>query len=348
MLKFGAVGAGMISQSGYDGITASGSAEVVAVADTNPRRLKDYAARNKVPRTYDTAQELFADKSIDGVYIAVPNAFHAPLAVAALEAGKHVILDKPFATNYKEAAKVVETATKARKQFMVGMNQRFTEGAQRSHVLAQKGYFGEIYRMRAFWRRRAGVPRLGTWFGSKKLAGGGSFLDIGVHMLDLALWTAGNFEAESVSGSVYTKFGNRGLGEGSWGSSDPEGHPFDVDDCALAFIRMKNGATVQVEISWASHQKENDMYNVELFGTDAGALLYPGEIFRLDGDLKAYVDISDMRMPLPYPHGDRFVNFVRGILGEEKLCVSHDESLKVQRIIDAVYESSATRREVRL
>jgi predicted dehydrogenase len=348
MLKFGIVGAGMISQSGFDGLTASGSAVVTAIADSSPKRLKDYASRNRIARTYPSAEELFKDRNLDGVYIAVPNAFHAPYAIAALESGKHVILDKPFATSYAEAARVVEAAGRAKKLFMLGMNQRFTEGAQRVRALVQRGYFGEVYRLRAFWRRRSGIPRLGTWFGNKKLAGGGCFLDIGVHMLDLALWTAGDFEVESVNGSIYTKFGNRGLGEGGWGSSDPEGMPFDVDDCALAFVRMKSGATVQVEISWAAHQKEDDVYNVEVFGTEAGATVYPGEIYRHDADLNAPANISDLQLPLLYPHANRFVNFVRAILGEEKPCVTHDEALKIQRVIDAVYESAATRREIRI
>ena len=348
MLKFGMVGAGMIAQSGYDGLQASGSAEVIAIADTSPVRLRAFASRNKIGRTFPTVEELLRNKDLDGVYIAVPNVFHAPYAIAALESGKHVILDKPFATSSAEAERVVEAAGRAKKLFMLGMNQRFTEGAQRVRALAQRGYFGEIYRMRAFWRRRSGIPRLGTWFGSKKLAGGGCFLDIGVHMLDLALWTAGDFNAESVTGSTYTKFGNRGLGEGSWGNSDPDGTPFDVDDCALAFIRMKSGATVQVEISWAAYQKEVDTHNVELFGTEAGALVYPGEIYSYDRSLAAPVNIAEIGLALAYPHKNRFVNFVRSILGEETPCVTNEEALKVQRIIDAVYESAATRREVRL
>jgi len=348
VLKFGIVGAGMIAQSGYDGLTASGKAEVIAVADTSPVRLAAFAARNKVGRTFPKAEDLIGDRGLDGLSIAVPNAFHAPYAVAALETGKHVILEKPFALNHAEASKVIDTAKKAGKLFMLGMNQRFEEGAQRARALCQRGYFGEIYRIHAFWRRRSGIPRLGTWFCHRALAGGGSFLDIGVHMLDLALWAAGDFDAETVTGSTYTRFGNRGLGEGCWGISDDEGLEFDVDDCALALIRMRSGATVQVEISWAAHQEEADSHNVELFGTEAGALLYPGEVFRYDTDLCAQVNVGELKVPLLYPHKNRFVNFVQAILGEEKPCVTHDEALKVQRIIDAVYESAAARREVRL
>ncbi|MCX7030382.1 MAG: Gfo/Idh/MocA family oxidoreductase [Spirochaetes bacterium] len=348
MLKFGIIGAGMIAPSGVEGAAKSGIAEVVAVADIHPGRLSAFAAKHGIKKTYPKAEDLIHDKGIDAVYIAVPNAYHAPYAVAALESGKHVILDKPFATSYAEASRVVEAARKSGKVFTVGMNQRFVEGAQKIRTLAERGYFGEIYRMRAFWRRRRGAPRLGTWFGSRKLSGGGCFLDIGVHMLDLALYTAGDFDAESVSGAVYTKFGNRGLGEGSWGASDPEGMPFDVDDCALALIRMKSGASVQVEISWAAHQKDGDNHNVEIFGTEADAQLYPGEVYRFDRDLGTNVEAGDLRLPLKYPHANRFVNFFRAILGEEELCVTHEQALKVQRIIDAVYESSATRHEIRL
>jgi predicted dehydrogenase len=348
MLKFGIIGAGAISQSGYDGVTMSGEAEVVAIADISEKRRKDFAARNKVPRQFPDAASLTREKDLDAVYIAVPNAFHAPFAIAALEAGKHVILDKPFATSWAEAKTVIDAAVKAKKLFMVGMNQRFTPGAQRVRALADKGFFGDVYRLRAFWRRRAGSPRLGTWFGNRKLAGGGCFLDIGVHMLDLAMWTSNNFEVESVSGAVTTVFGNRGLGQGGWGLSDPEGLPFDVDDGALAFIRMKNGAIIQVEISWAAHQKDDDAYNVELFGSEAGALVYPGEIYYHDKALNAPANVAELGTPLTYPAANRFVNFVKAIRGEEKPCVSHEESLKVQRVIDAVYESSATRKEVRL
>jgi predicted dehydrogenase len=111
---------------------------------------------------------------------------------------------------------------------------------------------------------------------------------------------------------------------------------------------MKSGAVIQVEISWVAHQGEDDNYNVELFGTEAGAKLYPGEVYRFDTDLSAQVNVPRLGVPLLYPHCDRFVNFVRSILGQEEPCVSHAEALTVQRIIDAVYQSAETHREVRL
>lgn len=348
MLKFGAIGAGMISQSGFDGLTASRAAEVVAVADIDEGRAKAYADRNKVRKYHSDPAAILKDASIDAVYIALPNALHVPMAVAALEAGKHVILDKPFALDLADAEKVAEAARKTKKLFMLGMNQRFAEGPQRIKALVEQGYFGEIYAVSAFWRRRAGIPRLGTWFGSKERSGGGCMLDIGVHMLDLSLHTLGNFEVETVSGSVFTKFGNRSLGEGGWGLSDRERLAFDVDDFATAFIRLKGGVTLNLSISWAAHQKAPDVHNVEMHGTKAGASLYPGEVYSWDPATKSNFDIAGLKVDIKYPHCDRFVNFVRAIMGEEEPGVTMEQALAVQKTLDAVYRSAKEGREIRL
>lgn len=349
MLKFGAIGAGMISQSGFNGLTASKAAEVVAVADIHEGRAKDYAERNKVKKYYTDARSIIGDPSIDAVYIALPNALHVPMTVAALEAGKHVILDKPFALDLADAQKVEEAAKKSKKLFMLGMNQRFAEGPQRIKALMEKGYFGDIYAATAFWRRRSGIPRLHTWFGNKARSGGGCMLDIGVHMLDLTLFTLGNFQVETVSGSVFTKFGNRDLGEGGWGISDREpGLVFDVDDFATALIRLKGGITMNLNISWAAHQKAGDTHNVEIHGTEAGATLYPGEVYSYDPKAKANFDIAGIKTDIKYPHCDRFVNFVKAILGEEEPCVTMEQALAVQKTLDAVYKSAKEGREVRL
>lgn len=348
MLRFGIVGAGMIAQYGFDGITASGTAEVTAIADPHQGRAQEFARRNDVHQVLSDAQDIFRNSSIDAVYIATPTVYHAPYAIAALQAGKHVLLEKPFAFSFADARRVVDAAAASGKAFMLGMNFRFEKGAQQVRALAERGYFGDIHRIRAIWRRRSGAPRLGTWFGNKKLAGGGCLMDIGVHVIDMALWTSMSFDVASVSAAVYSKFGGRGLGEGGWGASTPEGLSFDVEDSASAFLRMRNGATVQVEVSWVAHQREDDAHDVELLGTDAGACVASGEIYRTDPDLSAPVDITRLGVPLAYPHCSKFVNFVRSILGEETLCVTTDQALAVQRVVDAAYQSAASGREVLL
>ena len=348
MLKFGAIGAGMISQSGFDGIMASKKAEIVAIADKHEGRAKAYADRNKVGKIYHDVDSILKDSSLDAVYIALPNALHVPTAVAALEAGKHVILDKPFGLSQADTQRVVDAVKKTGKKFMLGMNQRFAEGPQRIKALMEKNYFGDVYAAAAYWRRRSGIPRLGTWFGSKALSGGGCNLDIGVHMLDLTLYTLNNFNVETVSGAIFTKFGNRGLGEGGWGLSDRENIPFDVDDFSTAFIRLKGGQVVNLNVSWAAHQKLADTHNVEIHGTKAGAALYPGEVYSYDPEAKANFDILNPKVDIKYPHCDRFVNFVKGLLGEEEFCVTLDQAMMVQRTLDAIYQSAKEGKEVRL
>jgi predicted dehydrogenase len=346
-VKFGLIGAGQIAWYSAEDINAHPHATVVAAQDLNAERLGKLCAARSIPRAYATAGELLADPEIDAVYIAVPNKFHAPLAKQALEAGKHVILEKPFAFNHAEALEVVEAARRAGKVFTLGMNQRFAKDSLRIHQLAKEGAFGEIYHAKAFWFRRTGIPKLGTWFGKRELSGGGSLYDIGVHLLDLCLFAIGNFEPVSVSGATYTKFGNRGLGEGNWGHSEREHTDFDVDDFASALIRFANGATVTLDVSWACHAEEANRNDVQLYGTEGGARCYPATVFKYGDKPGEYSVVQNPSAGLPYTPS-RFHNFINHLRGSEELCVTAEQALVVQRILDAIAESSVTGREVRL
>jgi predicted dehydrogenase len=348
-VRFGFIGAGAIAYYAADAVLSHPQAKLVAIQDPHLERRTTMQKKHSLEFAHEAVEEMLANKSVDAVYIAVPNKFHIPLAIQALEAGKHVILEKPFAMNAAEAEKAINVAKKAGLVFFVGMNQRFTADSQKIKQLVDEGVLGDIYHAKAYWRRRAGIPKLGTWFGNKEIAGGGSLYDIGVHMLDLCLWTINNFEPVSVVGATYTKFGNRGLGEGGWGLSDRSETAFDVDDFASAFIRFANGTTVTLDTSWACHQAVNNSDNVEVFGTEGGATVRPARLFRGSAGLPARYEIVDeLKMNLKMPHQERFHNFINHLRGEEELCVSTDQALVVQKILDAIAESSRTGKEVRL
>ena len=347
-IRFGIIGAGMIAAGSAAAINRHESAEVIGAQDLNPERLKDLAEKAGIPRTFATADALFADPDIDAVYIAVPNKFHAPLALQAIYAGKHVILEKPFAMNYEEAQSVAKAATACGKAFTLGMNMRYLPEAQKLRALAQDGYFGDIYHAKTCWFRRSGIPKLGTWFGNKALAGGGAINDIGVHFLDLCLFIMGNFEPVAVTGMTYTKFGNRGLGEGSWGLSERGDITFDVDDFASAFIRMKNGATVTLDVTWACHTPEPNRSDVQIYGTEAGATLHPSRVYKNGATAADFTLLTELPAEPAYAHGCRFQNFINHLRGDEELCVTVEQALAVQRILDAVGLSAQTGREVRL
>ena len=358
MIKTGIIGAGMIAPSGIEGFQNSGIAEVLAVADQHRGRAEQRAKEYNIPRIYGSAEELLADKDLEVVYIALPNKFHVSVSLAALEKGKHVICEKPMAMNLAEGQKVAAALKGKKLKFMIGQNQRFAADSQKIKYLAEQGYFGELYHAKAYWRRRNGAPKQGTWFGSQELAGGGCILDIGVHMLDLSLYIMDNFEAESVSGASYSKLAHHGIGFGGWGMSDNENLPFDVDDLSCALIKLKGGATVALDVSWASHSEHDDCHNVDFYGSEAGGQCYPAKVFTFDKVLRSNVNVelkggatqesSFVGLPLRYPHCDRFAHFVRAVCGEEELCVKLEESLQVQRILDAIKESAQTGREVRL
>lgn len=347
-IKVGMIGAGAIAASHIGGVQSHPQGEVVAIADLSKPRAKEMADKFGVPATLTKWEDLVANPEIDAVAIALPNFLHAPVTLAALKAGKHVILDKPFALDMKEANQVVAAAKKARKVMMVGMNQRYLQDAQIARVLVDRGELGEIYHAKAYWRRRSGCPRFGTWFGDKKLAGGGAMLDIGVHMLDLCLHTMNNWKPKRISGQVYTKFGNRGLGEGGWGKSDKKKNGvFNVDDFATALIKMSNGASVEVSISWALHQDERDKRNVELYGTEAGLAVYPAaKLFRYGKTAGEYEVVEPQNVEIPHPHCNRHYDWIEAIVNGKKPMCTLEQALAVQKIIDAIYTSSKTGKEV--
>jgi len=345
-LRFGCIGAGQISLYGVESINKHPQASVIAATDPHEGRLKELCAATGILHAYPTSEALLADKNIDAVYIAVPNKFHVPLTIQALEAGKHVILDKPFAMNSAEAEAAVAAAKKAGKVLTLGMNQRFEGKSQKFRSLAEAGTFGEIYHAKAAWTRRSGIPKLGTWFGNRELAGGGCLYDIGVHVLDLCLYVINNFKPVSVYGTTYTKFGNRGLGAGNWGKSDAANLPFTVDDFATGLIKFENGATVSLDVTWACHRAEGDRVEIDLFGTDAGGSVYGNKLYRRDEAAEAHIIVDNPPAPMRFPHCDRFHNFINHLLGTEELCVTTEQALTIQRILDGLALSATSGREV--
>lgn len=344
IVRFGFIGAGMIAHYSAENVHKHPRGKVVAVHDTHADRAGDLAVKHGVPKVHDDVAALLADPEVDAVYIAVPNKFHAALAIAVFEAGKHVLIEKPLAMNAAEGAAMIAAARRAGRVLLVGMNQRYIPAAQMIRAAVSAGEAGEIYHAKAYWWRRAGIPKLGTWFTHKALAGAGACNDIGVHALDVCLFMMGNFDPVTVSGATYAKFGPRGLGEGGWGHSEREHTDFDVDDFATAFIRMRNGATVTLDAVWASHYSEEQKFGVELYGTEGGFSLDPLQ-FRHAG-AESYVVEEDLQRPLALPHCDRFHNLINHLLDGEELLVQPEEALVVQKILDAINESARTGREV--
>jgi predicted dehydrogenase len=340
------VGAGAIGLDHIASFNLHPAAKVVALADVSPERAREAAGRFGITEVVGDYRVLLSRPDIDVVSIAVPNYLHASVALDALRAGKHVMLDKPMTTNARDAARLVAEASKRKVLLMIGQSMRFPPEVQTARQLVARGVLGDVYHAKTAWNRRAGIPRIGSWFTQKKFAGGGCLYDIGVHALDRVLYLLGDFDAAAVSGQTYSMLGSRGLGNGTWGKGeiDPK-KPFDVDDLAVALIKLRSGRTVLLETSWAAHQALPDLQFTQLFGTEAGLLLPPLQLFR-----KSKLGYStEMVTPLPnLVNPNRMVHFIDVLLGRAKAHVKPAESLAVQKILDAIYVSAATGREVRI
>lgn len=345
-IKVGLIGAGQIAALTAKDFGRHPRSRILAVADVNRERASALATQVGAEAAYTKTEDLLARDDIDAVYIAVPNAHHESLARMALAANKHVLLDKPFAIDQHAAERIIATAQSCDRHLMVGMNQRFERNVQRARNLCADGRLGEIYHVKAYWRRRAGIPRLGSWFTNKSVAGGGALLDIGVHVLDVAMHLLDDFNPVSVSGATFTRFGQRGLGEGGWGISEREFETFDVDDFATALIRMESGAVISLEAAWAMHQRTGTDHDVILHGENASLAVFADELYEA-GDQSDYRILQNPHTAaIRFPHCSRVHHFINVLLGEEQPLVSLAQALAVQRVLDGIYESSVTGREI--
>ncbi len=346
-LRCAVIGTGAIGLDHLNSLLQCPRATTVAVADSNPARAKEASERYKIPRSYSDYMELLEQADIDAVTIALPNHLHAPVALEALKARKHVLLEKPMAMNAREAAKIVDMAAKMRRTLMLAQNFRFNRQTQLAKMVIQRGDLGEIYHARCFWLRRACIPRIGSWFTQKKLSGGGVVADLGVHVIDTCLHLLNEFDVTSVQGQSHARFGPRGLGEMNWGKSEVDpARPFDVEDYGVGLLRLKSGRSVSFEASWAGyHPGDSREHGLDLLGTQGGLSLYPARIFR--NGPNGYESIQLASLKIPYPE-DRIHHFVNSVLEGKRPMITMEESLRVQQILDAIYASAATGKEVRL
>jgi predicted dehydrogenase len=340
------LGAGAISPDHIGGFQQHPAATVAAICDISQERGREAAARFGVSELVEDYRLLLARPDIDIISIALPNYLHAPVALAALRAGKHVMLDKPMTTSAADAARLVREAKRRGLLLMVGQSHRFMPEVQTARQLVMEGAIGEVYHAKTSISFRRGIPRIGSWFTQGKYAGGGCLYDIGVHALDRGLFLMGEFDAVSVSGQTWSQLGPRGHGNAGWGRSEIDpGKPFDVEDLAVALIKLKSGRTVLLEVSWAAWQVEPLVNSAQLFGTEGGLSVPPLKLVRPARRGYAVEDI-DPSPALADPN--RMVHFVDCLLGKAVPLVKPEESLAVQRILDAIYRSAATGREVRL
>lgn len=336
----GIVGPGGIAKAHARACANLPGVRVKAIAGGRPERARAFQEQFAVADVYADYSDLLKDPAIDGIIVCTPNALHAPVTVAALEAGKHVLVEKPLAHNAEAADQIVAAQAATGKTVVLGMNNRF-----RADVVVARQYArelcGEIYYGRCGWFRRRGIPGWGTHFTRKDLSGGGPLVDIGVHMLDLCLDFMGYPEPISAVGAAYAKFGPEKRGFMTTRESDFSQGYYDVEDLASAHLRFANGAAVMLETSWAAETADRDW--VEVLGTKGGVRVSQGKVQVFAEQFGRPVDLFPV-IPQTHPEQmrtDLVQHFVHCCRTGEEPVASARTGLLLNRIFDAVYASAA-------
>ncbi len=356
-LRVGVVGIGWAGQQHLKAYEALEGVRIVSLAGMEQDLRDSLQAEYSIPNGFADWKDMLEHGGLDAISVAVPTFLHAPIAIAALEQGIHVLSEKPIARNAVEGQAMVDAARKAGRVLDVAFNHRRRGDIKALKEVIDNGGLGRPYYAKASWLRRSGIPTLGSWFTNPELAGGGPLADIGVHALDYALHLLGEPKVVAVSAATHSELGPQGRGGGSAYSALASTHAFEVEDFASAFLRLEGGGTLLIEASWATYRETDDLLDFTVYGTDGGAeLKVQGAPFPAVGQLRVFTDkegeSADYVPPvLPGRAHDAVVeDFITAVRGGAQVWGEHDGSLALYRaqIIDACYQSAREQREVRL
>ncbi|HOV41840.1 MAG TPA: Gfo/Idh/MocA family oxidoreductase [Oscillospiraceae bacterium] len=352
-IRAGIIGCGGIANGKHlPAMKQTGEFDIIAFCDLIPEKAQkaasEYGAEGA--KVFTDYKELLKE-DLDAVYVCTPNRSHSFITVDALNAGKHVMCEKPMAINYKEAALMIEAANKTGKLLTIGYQNRYRQDSIYLKKECEEGALGEVYFARAKAIRRRAVPTWGVFLNEYE-QGGGPLIDIGTHALDLTLWMMDNYRPKYAVGTVYHKLNSEKEPGNAWGAWDPS--KFTVEDSAFGFIVMENGATIMLESSWALNSLDVREAQTELCGTKAGADMIDG--LRINGvkhDKQYVLKPSLASGGVDFYAGESVdppvleqLTFIKAIRGEGKLTVLPEQAATVTRILDAIYESAKTGKPV--
>ena len=331
----GVIGLGL-GQAHLAGYLKNDRASVIGLADLDTGLLERTASTHGVAHAFASYHDLLA-LGPDLVSICLPNFLHAPVSIECLDAGVHVLCEKPMALNAVQAQDMVEASRRNGRYLMIALNNRFRTETQILKKLVEQEVLGEIYYAKTGWLRRSGIPGPGTWFTRKSQAGGGPLIDLGVHMIDLTRWLMGNPRPVAVVGATYSRL------------SDTVEGVFDVEDLATAFVRLEGGIPLIAETSWASHVPSEGSY-VKLMGTRGGAEI-------TGNDLTVYTDLHGEQVDITPAYAPRewsdciaaeIAHFVDCIQAGRTPMSTGEQGVEIMQILDGIYDSAENNRMVHL
>ena len=356
-LRVGVVGIGWAGQQHLKAYASLAGVRIVSLAGMEQDLRDSLQAEYSIPNAFSGWEDMLEHGDLDAISVAVPTFLHAPIAIAALERGLHVLSEKPIARNAVEGQAMVDAARTAGRVLDIAFNHRRRGDIQALKEVIDSGGVGRPYYAKTSWLRRSGIPMLGSWFTNPELAGGGPLADIGVHALDFALHLLGEPKVVAVSATTHSELGPRGRGGNARYTAMATSHAFEVEDFASAFLRLEGGGTLLIEAGWATYREADDLLDFMVYGTDGGAeLKVQGAPFAPVGQLRVFTEKDGENadyVPSALPgraHDGVVEDFVTAVRGGAGVWGEHDGSLALYRaqIIDACYLSAREQREVRL
>lgn len=350
-IKIAMVGVGGIADVHLGAYVKNERVEICAFCDINPDRLRYMGEKYGITRLYTDERTMLDEMpEIEAVDVCTWNSAHAPCSIMALEAGKHVMCEKPMAMNVEEANAMKAAAEKAGKVLMIGFVRRFGRDCRIVTDLIESGTMGEIYYAKTQNIRRNGNP--GGWFGDKARSGGGPLIDLGVHSIDLVRYLMGNPRAVSVYGATYAKLGNRPsikTPKAYVSSTVTERDICDCEDLASVMVRFDNGATLFVEMSYSLNtgREEN---SIQLFGTKAGVRM--AEALTLYSETNGFLSDTTLQGQTGLNILDAFdeetSHFVACCLDGVPCLNPAEDGVELMKILCAAYRSAEIGHEVTL
>jgi predicted dehydrogenase len=327
--RLGIVGLGWIAQVVHLPILRKSSeVEVVAACDVDRRRGKLVAEKFGIPRFYDDIQQMLNDADVAAVIVSTSTDAHRDVTLASLRAGKDVLVEKPIARRCSEAVEMAEAAASTKRKLMVGMNHRFRPDTMILKSFIEGNELGDVFFVRTGWLRKRQLEA--SWIVQKDISGGGVFLDLGIVMLDMALWMMGYPVVKRVGASHFYHKTQQ------------------VEDTSLVSLTLDNGSRIHIEVSWSMYL-EDDQYFCHVFGSDGTATLNPLQVNKeLHGSL---VNLAPAKIDPPQhlfrrSYENELKHFLGAIRGVHPVISTADEAVQRMRVADAVYKSVRLGKEI--
>ncbi len=355
IVKIGIIGCGGIANGKHmPSLKKIKNVQMVAFCDIIEERAVKAAEEYGVEgaKVYTDYKELLKDRDIEVVHVCTPNRSHAFISIYAMEAGKHVMCEKPMAKTYKEAKEMLDASERTGMKLTIGYQSRWRADSLYLKKMCEDGELGEIYYGKAIALRRRAVPTWGVFLNEYE-QGGGPLIDIGTHALDLTLWMMDNYKPKMVVGTTFEKLKNQKDCGNAWGDWDPK--KFTVEDAAFGFIVMENGATIMLESSWALNIRNPKEAITMICGTEGGADMFDGLNINFIKNGRQCIlkpDLTAGGVAFYDGDGDEDPSVLEARAWLDAVVNDHEprtkasQALVVTQILEAIYESAKTGKPV--